>query len=94
VWNGLRGAAPIEASAWRESDRPVPFLSLMAPEFADLRSRVFRDDPVALTPLLEAALDGPVPRETVIPVERINGPILLISGDDDRMAVSAHGALT
>ena len=90
VWNGLRGDGPVDASAWRESNRPAPFLSLMAPEFSDLRSRVLRTTPVALTPLFEAALDGPVPPETIIPVERTNGPILLISGDDDRMWPSAR----
>ena len=46
--------------------------------------------PIALTPLFEAALDGPVPRECVIPVENTNGPILLISGDEDRMWPSAR----
>ena len=90
VWNGLRGATPIDASAWRESDRPVPFLSLLAADLADLRSRVFHADPVALTPLFEAALDRPVPPEAIIPVEQTNGPILLISGDDDRMWPSAR----
>jgi len=85
VWNGLRGDQPVDAPAWREADRPVPFLSLMAPRLSELRSRVLRTTPVALTPLFEAALDGPVPPETIIPVEQTNGPILLISGDDDRM---------
>jgi dienelactone hydrolase len=90
VWNGLRGDAPVDLSAWREADRPVPFLSLMATGLSDLRSRVLRTAPLALTPLFEAALDGPVPLETIIPVEKTNGPILLISGDDDRMWPSAR----
>jgi dienelactone hydrolase len=90
VWNGLRGDQPVDVSAWREPDRPLPFLSLLGPELSDLRSRVFRTAPVALSPLFEAALDGPVPLETIIPVEKTNGPILLISGDDDRMWPSAR----
>ena len=90
VWNGLRRDRPIDASAWRDADAPVPFLSLMTPDFSDLRSRVFHTNPVALTPLFEAALNRPVPPETIIPVERINGPMLLISGDDDRMWPSAR----
>jgi len=90
VWNGLRGDEPVDLSAWRESDRPVPFLSLMATGLSDLRSRVLRTAPVALTPLFGAALDGAVPPETIIPVEKTNGPILLISGDDDRMWPSAR----
>jgi len=57
---------------------------------ADLRSRTFQAAPIVLTPLFEAALNRPVPKETTIPVEQINGPILLISGDDDRMWPSAR----
>jgi dienelactone hydrolase len=51
---------------------------------------VLQTAPLTLTPLFEAALDGPVPLETIIPVENTNGPILLISGDDDRMWPSAR----
>jgi uncharacterized protein len=50
-----------------------------------VREASFRVRPVPLTPLFEAALDGSIPPEAFIPVERINGPILLISGEDDRM---------
>ena len=90
LWNGLRGDTPVDIPAWQESGRPLPFLSLMEPRFSDLRSRVFQKAPIALTPLFEAALDGPVPRDCVIPVENTNGPILLISGDEDRMWPSAR----
>jgi hypothetical protein len=90
VWNGLRGDQPVDASAWREPDRPIPFLSLMGRELSDHRSRVLGTTPVALAPLFEAALDSPVPVETIIPVEKTNGPILLISGDDDRMWPSSR----
>jgi len=37
-----------------------------------------------------AALDRPMPKASIIPVEQINGPILLISGEDDRMWPSAR----
>jgi hypothetical protein len=40
---------------------------------------------VPLAPLFDAALDGPLPNDVFIPVEQTNGPILLVSGDDDRM---------
>ena len=90
LWNGLRGDTPVDISAWQESGRPLPFLSLMAPCFSDLRSQVFQNAPVALTPLFEAALDGPVPHDCVIPVENTNGSILLISGNEDRMWPSAR----
>ena len=54
VWNGLRGSTPVDLSAWRESDRPVPFLSLMGPGLADLRSRVLRAAPIQVIERLEA----------------------------------------
>ena len=90
AWNGLHSNRLAEVSAWRSSDREIPFASLTGAELADLRSRTFQADPVTLTPLFEAALDGPIPKEAIIPVEQINGPILLISGDDDRMWPSAR----
>jgi len=90
VWNGLRGNRLADLSAWQTADRGVPFASLTGVELADLRSRTFQLNPVELTPLFEAALDRPIPEEAIIPVEQINGPILLISGDDDRMWPSAR----
>jgi dienelactone hydrolase len=90
LWNGLRGDTPVDISAWQASGRPLPFLSLMAPRFSDLRSRVLQNAPVALTPLFEAGLDGPVPPKCLIPVENTNGSILLISGDEDRMWPSSR----
>lgn len=90
VWNGLRGTAAVDASAWSESGRTLPFCSLVAQDLGDLKARVFGASPIALTPLFEEALDRPVPAEAVIPVEQINGPILLVSGDHDLMWPSAR----
>ena len=85
VWNGLRGDRPVDTAAWIVSGRAIPFSSLMAPRLNAIRADVFRASPVELTPLFEAALDGPIPPDTLIPVEQINGPVLLVSGEDDRM---------
>ncbi len=42
--------------------------------------------PVALTPIFESCLkDRAAVRRSMIPVERINGPVLMISGTDDQM---------
>jgi dienelactone hydrolase len=90
VWNGLRGDAPVDASAWSEAGRPVPFCSLMTPDLSAIRSRVRLGSPVALTPLFDAALARPVPADAIVPVERTAGPILLVSGDDDQMWPSAR----
>jgi hypothetical protein len=52
---------------------------------AHVRERVFASSPIELTPMFETALGGPLPSDAMIPVERTNGPILLVSGEDDRM---------
>jgi dienelactone hydrolase len=70
--------------AWTHGGEPVPYFT----------SRRGRDDgfepepgvPFALTPLFLRGLEEEeVVREVAIPVERINGPVLLISGKDDAM---------
>ena len=85
VWSGLYGDRPADLPAWTTNGRAIPFFSLLSPALAALRERVFLDPPVALTPLFDAALDGPLPADVFIPVEQTNGPILLVSGGQDRM---------
>jgi hypothetical protein len=85
VWSGLYGDRPADRPAWTVHGGSIPFGSLMTPALSTVRDRVFRESPVALTPLFDAALDGPPAAHVFIPVERTNGPILLVSGDDDRM---------
>jgi dienelactone hydrolase len=85
VWSGLRGDVPSDKAAWAMSGVPIPYSSLMSPRLAAIRSRVFETSPVELTPMFEAAMAGPLPAESFIPVEKTKGPILLVSGEDDRM---------
>ena len=85
VWSGLHGDRASDRPAWTANGRPIPFFSLMAPALSSVRDRVFRESPVPLAPMFNAALDGPLPPDVFIPVEQTNGPILLVSGDDDRM---------
>jgi hypothetical protein len=85
VWSGLRGDSRADAPAWTTAAAPIPFASLMDPRLASVCTRVFASSPIELTPMFEAALDGPLPSDAVIPVEKTNGPILLVSGEDDRM---------
>jgi dienelactone hydrolase len=85
VWSGLYGDRPADLAAWTVKGGAIPFFSLMTPALSAVRDLVFRESPIALTPLFDAALDGPLPSEVHIPVENTNGPILLVSGDDDRM---------
>jgi dienelactone hydrolase len=90
VWSGLYGDRPADLPAWTTNGRSIPFFSLMTPVLSAVRDRVFRESPVSLTPLFDAALDGPLPADVFIPVEQTNGPILLVSGDDDRMWPASH----
>jgi dienelactone hydrolase len=85
VWSGLRADSPSDAPAWATTGTPIPFASLTVPRLANVRERVFASSPIELTPMFETALAGPLPADAMIPVEKTNGPILLVSGEDDRM---------
>jgi dienelactone hydrolase len=86
-------ASPAEAaaprSAWTHHGKPLPFL----PPPLDARTAgdppaMARplETPFELTPLFLKRLEDPAAVEAaVIPVERIRGPVLLVSGDDDRL---------
>jgi dienelactone hydrolase len=85
AWNGLHGDRPADVPAWTANGCAIPFFSLMTPAFSTVRNAVLRESPIALTPLFESALDTRLPDDVFIPVERTNGPVLLVSGGDDRM---------
>ncbi|MFD7653642.1 acyl-CoA thioesterase/bile acid-CoA:amino acid N-acyltransferase family protein [Actinosynnema sp. NPDC059797] len=69
-----------EASSWTLEGRPLPYLPYSVP--AELRSAVVNGEPVPLG--LAFDLTDGVPEDTEIPVERINGGVLLLSAGDDR----------
>ncbi|MGQ0568367.1 MAG: acyl-CoA thioester hydrolase/BAAT C-terminal domain-containing protein, partial [Armatimonadota bacterium] len=70
--------------AWVHRDQPIPFLRpLDSRPPADV---AHSPEPFALTPLfLRSLKDREAVDAATIPVERINGPVLLISGQDDQM---------
>lgn len=69
-------------AAWTFQGRPLPFLTQVRHE--ELESD--DDGGIPLTPAYLTSLDDiQRARAAEIPVERINGPILLVSGQDDRM---------
>ena len=72
------------APSWTHRGEPVPYL--FPPDAAARHERVLGQEPVVLTEWFLGNLEHPeaVERAT-IPVERINGPVLLLSGEDDRM---------
>ena len=90
LWSGLGQDHPVDKSAWTELGRALPFARLIAPHLQSVSRHVFRKAPIALTPLFNAALDSSIPADAAIPVERTNGPILLVSGEDDQMWPSSR----
>jgi hypothetical protein len=78
VWQGLDFADMINAGpAWTAGGEPLAFLRADASAYRP-------NGPMA--PIFENVLDDADARpETAIPVERIEGPILLISGDADAL---------
>ena len=72
------------APSWTYQGEPVPYL--FPPDAAARHEQVTAQEPVVLTPWFLGNLEH---REAVeratIPVERINGPVLLLSGEDDQM---------
>lgn len=82
------GADAVRRSSWSYQDRPFPFV----PYPADVEpERTERG--LAFEPIYTAALASePAVRAAAIPIEQARGPILLVSGDDDRMWPSARMA--
>ncbi len=75
-------------SSWTLNGMPVPFATgALTPEFIGF----FIGRPVALRSSYEQPLDNPaIVARAAIAVEKISGPILLISGTDDQMTPSSR----
>lgn len=70
--------------AWIYRGEPLPFLRRKE-TVEDFRKQ-FVGKPIPLTPLfLKGLEDQAAVEEATIPVEKVNGPVLLISGQDDQM---------
>jgi dienelactone hydrolase len=92
VWGGF-SADPKDRGrpAWTYKGKPVPFMS--TPPDPDLVKLVRIADPAVGTPgfALRLANTEDV-RQATIPVEKIQGPVLLISGEDDKLWPSTYMA--
>jgi dienelactone hydrolase len=82
VWVGF-GRSPRMESAWSYQGNPVPFL-------IPASNQLNKDGAYVGTPGFRAAMIGRSVERATIPVERINGPVLLISGQDDQLWPSAE----
>lgn len=90
-WGPVGGLATLGKPAWRWQERPLPqmprppFIRFTV-ELSKLAYSTVTSVPYHETPLFEQALEDDVAvSKSTIPVERIRGPILLISGSDDRL---------
>lgn len=77
-------------SAWTAEGEPLPYVPLAPPPWFRVRAvtRWLRDRPLSLRPLFERGLERASEarvRAATIPVEKIGGPILLVTGADDRV---------
>ena len=84
VWAGIDFSAGPEApprSSWSRAGKPLEFVT-----FPPGAAPAHTERGLSLTPLHESALDGVTADDAaMIPIERATGPVLLISGGDDRM---------
>jgi dienelactone hydrolase len=82
VWQGIdfSAARPPVLSSWSLGGRPLPFVPYPEGVRPAQSARG-----MSLLPIYERGLDSIVDDAAVIPVERAVGPVLLVSGGDDRM---------
>ncbi|MGH8274554.1 MAG: acyl-CoA thioesterase/bile acid-CoA:amino acid N-acyltransferase family protein [Gammaproteobacteria bacterium] len=82
VWSGIHyGPGPL-TSSWTLDGKPVPFASFQAlPNIYNPKTKTVS----LLDGYLKPMQAGKVPARAAIPVERIKGPVLLISGTDDKI---------
>jgi dienelactone hydrolase len=75
-------------AAWTFQGRPLPFMGSQdwTPDQQKQAEKILQATPLALTPLFQMQIEnGAAMEKAAIPVEQINGPILLISGKDDQI---------
>lgn len=82
AWEGLNRWLPAGRSSWSANGMPVPY--------SPYDRSIEKSSPIAMyTRSLGAAVDM---HDTKIPVEKIKGPVLLLSGDGDRLWPSSRMA--
>jgi pimeloyl-ACP methyl ester carboxylesterase len=85
VWGGLTKDRAGHEAAWTVQGRPVEPLKAQATPREELPKR---GDAIVLTPSFEAQLAAASAEDIAaseVPVERLGGPALLLSGEDDAM---------
>jgi hypothetical protein len=87
VWFGIGGN--FRESSWTFQDKPLPYVVPNSSRTPAVMSK----SPIRLVDLYGPALDDPaIVAPARIPVEKINGAVLLVSGTDDAMWPSSQMA--
>lgn len=82
--SGTAGGAAGPRSAWTWQGKPLPFLPAAGP--APVTAPAGSEAPIELRPAFLRSLEDTAAVEAAaIPGERIRGPVLLLSGQDDRL---------
>lgn len=91
VWAGMRGFMGVNESSWTHKGESVPFVPFaMTPEFFKMLKS---NQPWKIGVLYVSSLkNGPAVEKALIPVERIKGAVMLISGKDDQVWPSSSMA--
>lgn len=87
VFSGIgAGSGPI-ASSWTYRNTPLPFVNGEVPQTVrdTIATQRQARRKVSFRPSYVARLEGNTLSAAVIPVERIQGPVLVIAGDDDAL---------
>jgi dienelactone hydrolase len=87
IWSGVTRDGTLKP-AWTYHGKPLPFVHTkpISSDRIDSEMRMRAAMPIRLTPhFLRAMEDEAAMKKAAILVEKVNGPILLISGQDDQM---------
>ncbi len=83
VWQSPDSSNNTPASSWTYRGKQLPYLTFQNSLFSSLRSKI---------PYKESLNNKEAVQKATIPVEKINGPILLITGRDDQVWPSTQMA--
>jgi dienelactone hydrolase len=86
VWNGISRSNFSPTSSWTYHAQPLPFVPYDPSAGMQLGMQFAAQKPVSFEPLYSASLgNAQAVQQAAIAVEKIQGPLLLVSGDADRM---------
>lgn len=89
LWGGFGGDDPGPRSAWTYQGKPLGYVPThQSPEVeAIIGDAIKNGTPIPLTPSFHSSVDALNAdlNTALIPVEKINGAVLLVSGEDDQM---------